>query len=327
VIERGGREIVRTRSGIAVATWAPGRPSAAFVLQANDPRPPIPPTQYAVYRLQSIRQRQPIGRSATDLTPLSRTGHFVFTIPPGQSRVVIYAARSRSLAPTLWESSARDWPAFDVKIFEGPHPGDGALSQALREDALPLEPRLLEARLVFRIAIASNWTGAAGVPLGLGGVPDSVYGRVVSGEPVLAYGLDLATHLARVDQRTVSLHMARDHHEQLVGAGWSSVQADGAGPYRETMAPEAELQLPIDARGPLRVGVQLVLLPGAGTPASVGLIFDGRSIAQVPVTSEWRRYWWDIPMDSVRRDVHALVLTVPEGQRVAVSDVLIETVD
>jgi hypothetical protein len=45
-------------------------------------------------------------------------------------------------------------------------------------------------------------------------------------------------------------------------------------------------------------------------------------------TSDWRRYWWEVPAEDVTSGVNELVLNIsPSGGRIAVSDVLIETLD
>ena len=149
----------------------------------------------------------------------------------------------------------------------------------------------------------------------------------VDGRPSLVYGLDLATHLTRIDARTVALHMARDHHEHLVGAGWSSVQFDGVAPYRETVGREAELLLPIVEPKDLRLGVQLIgLTHTGGQPGSIGIRINEQPLPPIVPTIEWRRYWWDVPASVLRKGVNSLVFEIsPETTQMAVSDVLVES--
>jgi hypothetical protein len=325
VIKLGGREILRTRAGIAVAAWTASGP-ATFVLRPSSLVPPTAPTPYQVYALRSVRSRLPVGPSWIDLTAAMASGNFIYSIPAGRSRLVLFAARQRPLAPALLETSARDWPRLEVRTFEGPHAADGPLAQALRDDQLPAGQRLMAGRFVYRVAIDTGWPGVAGLHVGLGGVPDAAYGRFAADAPASLYGLDLQTHLARVDDQASLLHMARNHHEHLVGAGWSPVQADGVGPYRETIAPEAELTVPLSERTALRVGVQLIRLPGAGGDAEVGLSLNQQAFAPLAAGPNWRRLWWNIPGGAVKAGVNSLVLSVsPGGQRIAVSDVLFET--
>jgi hypothetical protein len=183
-------------------------------------------------------------------------------------------------------------------------------------------------RLVYRLVVDTGWPGVAGLHVGLGGIPEAAYGRFVADAPASLYGLDLQTHLARVDDRSSLLHMARNHHEHLVGSGWSPVQADGVGPYRETIAPEAELTFPMSQPSALRVGVQLIRLPGAGSGAEVGLSLNQQAFAPLAAGSDWQRLWWHIPASAVRAGVNSLVLSVsPGGQRIAVSDVLFEATE
>jgi hypothetical protein len=324
VIELGGREVLRTRAGIAVAAWT-GTSLAAFVLRPSRPIPPTLPTPYQVYALRAIRERQQVGSSWTDLTGATASGNFIYRIPPGRSRLVLFVARQRPLAPALLECSARDWPRLDVQTFEGPHAPDGPLARMLGEEQLTVDSRLMGAAWVYRLAIDTSWPGAAGLHVGLGGVPDTAFGRFAADAPASIYGLDLLTHLARIDDGASMLRMARDHHEHLVGAGWSPVQADGVGPYRETSAAEAELMFPLDRPVPLRVGVQVIPLPGEGTAAELGLSVNDQAFAPLAAGAEWQRLWWNVPAGAVRAGVNSLVLSVsPRGQRVAVSDVLFE---
>lgn len=326
-IELGGREILRTGVGMAVAIWTGGQLTAAFVLSSDAPSPPTLPTPYAVYPLRGLRERQTIGAAPIDLTPATAGGVFVFTTVSGASRFVTYAGRERPLAPALLDCSARSWPAPSVRAFTGPHATSGELARALAEDALPFDSRLKNSRHVYRIAFETTWSAPGGVLVGLGGVPDVAYGRLLDGAPSLIYGLDLATHLARIDTRTLALHMARDHHEQLVGAGWSTVQFDGVAPYRETADREAELLLPIAEPQDVRLGIQLIGLPRAGSPPGlVGIRVNEQSLPPIVPTSEWRRYWQDVPASFLKKGVNSLVFEIsPETTHMAVSDVLIES--
>jgi hypothetical protein len=160
----------------------------------------------------------------------------------------------------------------------------------------------------------------------MGGVPDVVYGRLLDGAAGHIRGVDLLTHLTRVDERTQSLHMARDHHAELVGAGWTDVQADTVGPYREIRGREAELLIPLEEPVPVRIGVQLIAIGnGDATAKSVQMRFNDLLLETVTPSGVWQRYWWNIPAEVVRPGVNSLALTVgPASARLAVSDVLIE---
>ena len=162
--------------------------------------------------------------------------------------------------------------------------------------------------------------------IGFGGVPAAVVGRLLDGAPGHIYSHDLLTHLTRIDDRTQSLHMARDHHAHLVGPGWSDVLADAVGPYRETVAPEAELLIPVNDPTQLRIGVQLIALGDeTSSPKSVRLRFNGEELETIVPAHVWRRFWWSVPAAAVARGVNSLGLTVePTTARIAVSDVLVE---
>jgi transmembrane protein TMEM260 (protein O-mannosyltransferase) len=325
-IELGGREMLRTSAGMAVAVWTSGRLAAAFVLSASAPSPPTLPTPYDVYPLRGFRERQTIDASAIDLTATTAGGLFVYKADAGPSRFVMYAGRERPLAPELLDCSARNWPMLGVRAFEGPQSADGELARALADDSMPPSPTLMKMPHVYRLVLETNWSVAAAIQIGLGGVPDASYGRLLDGAPGHIYGLDPSGYLKRMDERTLALQMARDYQEQLFGAGWSEVQVDGAGPYRQTVAQEAELMLPLSDVGAGRIGVQLLALPGSnGLPRSVELRIGGHVLPSITPAPEWRRYWWIVPAEILRRGINPLVLAVsPDKTRIAVSDMLIE---
>ncbi len=321
----GGREIVRSEAGMVVAVWDRARLTAAFVVPAATLTTPVLPTPYATYQLRTLRERRPMSGEAADLTSTLSTGHFVYSPPPGRSRLVVYAGRQRPLAPSLLESSARDWPALDVKSFDGPQSTAGTLTRSMTADGMPSSSRLMTMQHVYRIAVETNWSFPAGVHIGLGGLPDVVVGRLADGANGSVYPVDLMSHLKRVDERTWLLQMARDYQEQLVGPGWSPVQFDGIAGYRETVDREAELLLPVAAPATLRVGIQLLLLPGSeGKTATVELDVNGRPLPPITPTPEWKRYWWDIGAEATIAGANSLVIVCPPGQRIAVSDVLVD---
>ena len=322
-IQVAGREILRTAAGMAAAVWRrDGDLVAAFVVPAAAPRAPTPPTPLAVYKMRALREWQTIGAAPQDVTAALASGTLVVRTEPGRSRVLMYAGRRRPLAPVLLDCSARSWPAFDVRAFDGSR---AELSRALDADAMSRAAGpLLALPYVYRIALASDFASPVGVLVGLGAGPDVVYGRVESGQAIKVYGADLGSHLARVDDRTVSLHMGRDHHAHLVGAGWSDVQADAVGPFREARG-EAELLLPLSKPAALGIGIQLAPSGEGSAPVSVQLRFNEHPLAALTASPGWRRYWWDVPAALGREGVNSAVISVsPPGSRILVSDLLIE---
>ena len=325
-IEFGGRETLRTTSGMAIAFWTPDGLSAAFSV-APGSAPPTLPTPYAIYELRGFLESRRIGAEPLDLTREASSGSLVFKTDTGAARLVLYAGRSRPLAPSLQEMSARSWPKLDVLEFSNDGAANTALLRALEEDGVPADERLRRLPHVYRFVVDTNWNTPAAVQLGMGGVPDVVFGRLLDGAAGHIRGVDLMTHLARVDAHTLSFHMARDHHVELVGAGWTDVQTDTVAAYREIRGREAELLIPLEQTEPLRIGVQLIAIGnGDATAKSVQMRFNDLSLESVTPTGVWQRYWWNIPVEAVRPGVNAVALTVgPASARLAVSDVLVET--
>lgn len=323
----GGREIVRTESGMVVAVWNRERLTAAFVVPVSTRATPTLPTPYAVYPLRAIHQRVPVSADPVDVTSALSTGQFVYTPPPGPARVVIYAGRERPLAPRLEESSSREWPAVDVRHFDGPQAANGELGQSLSADGFTQPARLLGMRHVYRMTLDTSWAYPAGVHVAIGGVPDALAARMLSGKPGSVRPIDLGSHLRRVDDRTWLLQMARDYQQQLVGYGWSPVQFDGIAGYRETVDREAELSLPLPSGRVQRIGIQMLRLPGGeDRSGGVALQINGHDLPAVMPAHEWTRYWWSISPDETIVGPNSLVIVCQSGERIAVSDLLIESV-
>ena len=324
-IEFGGREILRTTSGMAIAFWTRNGLSAAFTVSPGS-APPTLPTPYAIYQLRGLLDTRTIGADPLDLTREASSGALVFKTDTGAARLVVYAARTRPLAPSLQDMSARSWPKLEVQEFSNDPSSRAALSRALEQDGLPLDERVRNLPHVYRVVVDMNWNTPAAVQLGMGGVPDVAYGRLLDGAASHIRGVDLSTHLSRVDEHTQSFHMARDHHAQLVGAGWTDVQSDTVAGYREIRGREAELLIPLEQTGPLRVGVQVIAIGnGDATAKSVQMRFNDLQLETVAPSGKWQRFWWNIPIEAVKPGVNSIVLTVgPASARLAVSDVLIE---
>jgi hypothetical protein len=322
-IQVGGREVLRTTSGLAAAVWPRDGGMSGFVVRADSPRAPTPPTPLAVHKMRALRTRQTIGAASQDLTSATATGGMIVRTDTGRSHLVLYAGRRRALEPVLLDGSARSWPKFEVRSFTGT---GMELRRALDADSMRADSRLLTMPYIYRVSLAADFSGPAGVLFGLGGVPDVAFGRTVSGSPVKVYGPDIGSHLLPVDGSTKMLVMANNHHAHLVGAGWSPVQADAAGPYRETSADEAELLLPGTQPSALRIGIQLEPRPRNGvTPLEMQLRFNGSLLPSTALAPGWRRYWWDVPAGVCCGAVNSAVIGVsPAGGRIAVSDLLIE---
>ena len=322
----GGREIIRSGAGMVVAVWNRSGLVTAFVVPSSSLRTPTLPTTYGVYPLRTLRERLPITGAPADLMASLRSGQFVYSPSPGPTRLLIYAGRERPLAPALQESSARDWPALDVRHFDSSQSAQAELRESIERDGLIPTASLVSARHVYRLSLETSWAVRSGVHVGLGSPPDVAVGRLASGEGGTIHALDLMSGLKRVDDDTRLIQMARDYQEQLVGAGWSPVQSDDIAAYRETIEPEAEITLPIPDPAALRIGIQLLQLPDDNqNPAAVQLEFNGRRLQAITPVREWKRYWWDIDAGVTSAGANSLVVICPSGHRIAVSDVLIET--
>lgn len=131
---------------------------------------------------------------------------------------------------------------------------------------------------------------------------------------------DLTGLLRYLDRRSEVLRMARDEQSLLIGDGWSAVEADAAGPYRRTAAPNAHLMLPL-ARIP--IAVHIVASPSRGGTV-LGVSLNGYDLGERPLAGGWHGYDWVVP-DHVAhaRNNQTVIVTGPGTAPVAISSVTI----
>jgi Protein O-mannosyl-transferase TMEM260-like len=310
-IRLGGRDIVRTSEGVAVAVFsAEGRLNGAFVLRPDtDFRVPLPIGPLSIYALRENWQGHDIGQQEwRDVTEACRTGSILLRVPPGRT-VVLYAVDDRPLEPRAFDKS------------------QDRIAAQMREVMPGFSPRAH----LYRIAIGVSSSRTAAVLMALGGIPSRVVARMLppaSGrDRATLFSIDTAGLLRTPDQRSELLVMARDEQSQLTGDGWSSVDFDVVGPYRWMTAPESALVMPIAAPGPTHVRVQALRRPGTGGPTTMGLRINGTTLPAQPMQSGWHAYEWRVPETLTHQGPNEMAIVVdrlPDGKAVAVSDVRLE---
>jgi hypothetical protein len=160
-------------------------------------------------------------------------------------------------------------------------------------------------------------------------MPDDLVARTTGGAATISR-VDTAGLMRVTDRSTEVLYMSRDDQAQLVGPGWSEVDADEVGPLRWMVGEEASLLLPLSSRAPRRIqlqarGASAIDLPG------MRLQLNGRDLGARLVEPRWRTFEWEVPDGVARVGTNTLALTVDENtaagavastrQRVAVSEV------
>jgi hypothetical protein len=88
--------------------------------------------------------------------------------------------------------------------------------------------------------------------------------------------------------------MTRDDQALLLGAGWSAVEVDDAGPYRWTTGREARLVLPPPWAAWPTLTIDAFRPDGDGA-SSLGVRIAGEVLPPQPVQPGWQRYSWTLP--------------------------------
>ncbi len=163
------------------------------------------------------------------------TGSVVVRVPAGLA-MVMKVSDDRPLQPRVVDRSS-----------------DGAHVEITRAADRPLDLYRYTYWIDVRAAGAEPCLGAARVWWGASGRAGSPCRRRGRRLPSLR---GLRGLLRTPDRVTEMLLMSRDEQSQLVGVGWSSVDADGGGAFRWMTAPEARVLLPVTRDGARRVRIQ-----------------------------------------------------------------------
>lgn len=311
-IRIGSREVIRSHAPV-VALWNPrGEFAGAFALDARG-RVPMPDSPLSVHRLRGVRDWTLVGPSPTDITSAAGGGHAIVRLPLAGPSLVVYTGRQRPLAPRLFEVSEEAVARFKVEALTG---GSSELDAAMRRDGWPATPALRSMAHVYRIELAPS---PERMHLAFGGLPDVAMARWDgAGEAPALYGLDLVGQLEPNDDRTDRLHIARDHQQFFLGAGWSPINGDEAGGFSVTVGAQSEILLPCEAGACSTIDLQL-WPTSDGDP--IALIVNGVSLPPQPMRSGWGWYRWTVPATALRAGMNSLVLQ--PGQPTLLCDVLI----
>ncbi|MEO5819083.1 MAG: DUF2723 domain-containing protein [Vicinamibacteraceae bacterium] len=293
-IRLGGRDLLRTATGVALAVWAPdGMLLRVAALQAEDGYlVPVPAGPFSAYPLIGAADGQLLAPNAwVDVTPSVGSGSIVVRIPVG-ARLELYASDDARLSPRVLEHVGRG--PVDLSAFEAP-PG-------VEPDADgPPRPAAVSVALPDRVSYTARVVAAAteGTPVSVfltfGGLPRRAAARLVSAgsEGGSVRSVDTAGLLRGPDRRSAVIRMTRDDQERLIGAGWSAVETDDAGSYRWMADREARLLLPPST--PWRTVTVDAFRPDGTGAAGLGIRINGETLPAQPLRGGWQRYAWTLP--------------------------------
>ena len=215
-IRLGGRDLVRTAAGVALAVWGPdGQLLRAAALEAVDGYlVPLPIGGLSAYPLIGTSDGQALAPNAwVDVTPSTGSGSIVVRIPAG-ARLELYASDDATLFPRVLEHAGRG--PVEVKAFETP-PG------VEPDPTGPPRPPAASVALPDRVCYTARFVASAseGTPVSVfltfGGIPRRAAARIVSSgaDAGSLRGVDTAGLLRGPDRRSAVIRMTRDDQERL----------------------------------------------------------------------------------------------------------------
>jgi hypothetical protein len=285
-VRLAGRDVLRTRGGAAVAVWNPeGRLVRAHAVRAaHGFLVPLPPGALSVHAVTLAAAPTPIASDAwSDVTSAVATGGVAIEVPAGAT-VEIRAGDVHPLAPRVEVNRGRG----PVRIETRPAGGDPVAG-------LPW---------LSRIGVGAEPAGPVAVWLALGGVPRRALARVTGGGPARLAPVSASGVVGDAAGGSAVLAMNRGEAARAVGAGWSDVESDDAGPYRWVVAPRARL-LVSRPRVPWRTIRVEAFRPDGPGPATLAVGLGDRLLAPLPLRPGWAAYEWAVPPEA------AVELTAP----------------
>jgi hypothetical protein len=298
-IRAGGRDLVRTSDGVAVAIWMPdGVLRRAFVLgPAEGYQVPLEVNSLSAYPLIGVASAHAIAPGAdVDVTAFASTGSVTVSVPAG-GVLELDAEDDGALAPSA--PVHEGGPRFDVRPASAGGPA--------------------------RVTIAADPSRPAAVHVVFGAIPERLVARLRGGGAPAQVRRVATTGLLRgPDRRSAVIRMTRDDQALLIGSGWSAVESDDAGPYRWTTTRDARLVLPASSPRWATLAVD-AFRPGGSAPPTLAVRVGGVTLASQPVQPGWQTYTWSLPpaaADALGRTPTELTLIVegaaePRGLAVA----------
>jgi hypothetical protein len=307
-IRAGGRDLIRTSDGAAMAIWTPdGRFVQAFALvPADGYQVPLAITAMTAYPLIGVSEARDVASGAdVDVTALAATGSITASVPAGLTLTLDIADAGASAPSVVLQEGD---PRVDVQ----PVPAGGGTG---------------------RLTIAAAARQAA-VHVVFGAIPDRLTARASGAGTAVVRRASTAGLLRGPDRRSAVVRMTRDDQARLLGAGWSAVETDDAGPYRWTRAREARLVLPAAPVAWCALAIEAFRRSGDGhAAASISVHVNGVALPAQPLRAGWQAYRWPLPpavaeaLTQASAELSVVVDGVPAEHGIAVASLRFSDVD
>jgi hypothetical protein len=283
-VRLGGRDLLRTRGGAALAVWTPdGRLLRAHGLQATDGfLVPLPASAFSAHAVLGAAERRVVAPGGwVDVTAAAATGSLTLHVPAGAT-LELRAADAQPLAPRV-----------EANVGRGPVELATARAPAGRSQAPPGGERL---PWISTVTVGADPAGPVAIRLSLGGVPRRALARLADpgDAPAAASPVRIDGLLRGADGRSSVVTMSRGEPARAIGAGWSAVESDDAGPYRWITEPRARVLVPPTA-GPWRAVRVEAFRPGGRGPATIALAVGAHELPAQPLRPGWADYEWQLP--------------------------------
>jgi hypothetical protein len=269
-IRAGGRDLIRTSDGAAVAIWAAdGALLRTFVLgPAGGYQALLEPDALSAYPLIGVAESRGIEADAlaVDVTPLAGTGSLTASVPAGGT-LTLAIEDAGPFAPYVVHNEG------DARIDVQPPSAGGPT----------------------RLTIAAAPARPASIYVVFGVIPDRLTARLAGGSaPAQVRRASTAGLLRGPDRQSAVIRMTRDDQVFLLGAGWSEVETDHAGPYRWIRGREARLVVPASPRAWRTLTVE-AFGPAGDAAATLLLRVGGVDLDPQRLRAGWQAYTWTVP--------------------------------
>lgn len=256
-----------------------------------------------------------VGDTWVDVTETVRTGR-VGLHPSANTSLTLYVAHDRPLRFRLGAFPGWPDPQLEVSAWDTNDATHRArLEESARVDGVTVHSRPSGTTRVYRVAIRTGQGEATTLALAVGGLPRWAVARstprvesAVGSPRAMACagpgGVDVGTLGPGGTETTIALD-----HRDAFGDGWHDVERVGRERFRWTSGLESEMLWRFES--PVDVEVTVVATPSAPSPMvqTIGLVVDGASFGEQPLTPQEPSHVWVVPASAWRVGVTPVGLT------------------
>lgn len=256
-----------------------------------------------------------VGETWVDVTETAQNGR-VGLHPLAGASLALYVARAMPLRFRLAAFPGWPDPQMEVSAWDATDAKElSRLDEAARVDGVNLSSRPSGADRVYRVTIRTGLGESTTLALALGGLPQWAVARARSrpgsaaGHPgALACAGPGGVDVGLLGRDWPEITIALDHRDAFA-EGWHDVERAGRELFRWTSGLESEMLWRFDT--PLDVEVTVVATPSAPSPTvqTIGLVVDGASLGEQPLTTSEQSHVWVVPASAWRVGVTSVMLT------------------